>query len=45
VRVVTLPAKGSKGANALMGSSDIPDFNVVHPNGKSAKQKTLGITA
>ena len=46
VKVITLPSKGSKqqGTNSLIGSSDIPEFNVVHPNRKIAKQKTLGIT-
>ena len=28
----------------MIGSGDIPDFAVVHPARRSAKQKTLGIT-
>ena len=30
--------------NVMIGSGDIPDFAVVHPGRKNAKQKTLGIT-
>ena len=46
VKVITLPSKSSKNdsTNALIGSAQIPDFQVVHPARRSAKQKTLGIT-
>ena len=45
IKVVRLPSKSSQeGTNALIGSAQIPDFQVVHPARRSAKQKTLGIT-
>ena len=45
IKVVRLPSKSSQDStNALIGSAQIPDFQVVHPARRSAKQKTLGIT-
>ena len=45
IKVVRLPSKSSQDStNVLIGSAQIPDFQVVHPARRSAKQKTLGIT-
>ena len=45
IKVVRLPSKSSQeGTNALIGSAEIPNFHVVHPARRSAKQRTLGIT-
>jgi hypothetical protein len=45
IKVIRLPSKSSQeGTNALIGSAEIPNFQVVHPARRSAKQRTLGIT-
>ena len=42
IKVVRLPSKSSQDStNALIGSAQIPDFQVVHPARRSAKQKTF----
>ena len=46
VKVINQGSSSSKKQtpNVMIGSGDIPDFAVVHPARRTAKQKTLGIT-